>query len=271
MATEKSKQIAREILPFLVHLAQTRRVTTYLELAQHTGRHQRNFNYPLGYIRDLCIERGLPLLPALVVNQDTHVPGDSFLPEGRGNLSDDAYRQKWEEHRDSVFQCQEWEAFLREFELQPRRKNAADLEIEGRTHLQVQARRPPNLEEETARQALKRFAAENPFTLPVPSYKPPEWNHRFPSGDTCDLVYDLEGLGIAIVQVCYGKRGELVAAIHHLQKCREQMMAVKRYTEIGSVKARLVAFDVPEDIRDFAMAHDIRCTTISRSRVMEGV
>jgi len=59
------------------------RTVTYGEVGKATGMLPHGLGLQLGYIRDhVCRERGLPWLTALVVNQETHRPGESFLPVG---------------------------------------------------------------------------------------------------------------------------------------------------------------------------------------------
>lgn len=69
--------------------ARRMRVESYGEIATAIGRQERreiapvSLSYPLGFIRDeICLKRGLPLLNAIAVNNDTWKPGDSFLPAG---------------------------------------------------------------------------------------------------------------------------------------------------------------------------------------------
>jgi hypothetical protein len=70
-------------------LAKRMRTESYGEIAKAIGiRESREvapvaLRFPLGFIRDsICRPRGLPLLNALAVNQETWLPGDSFLPKG---------------------------------------------------------------------------------------------------------------------------------------------------------------------------------------------
>jgi hypothetical protein len=113
-------ETADKILPFLVYLAQRGETTTYGKLAEMTGHQPLYFTNPLGYIRDeICKPRGLPLLSVLVVNKSKGVPGDSFLPEGRGNLTEQEFREAFYKYRDQVFAYQGWDALLKELGLAP--------------------------------------------------------------------------------------------------------------------------------------------------------
>ena len=71
----------------LVSLAEMMRVESYGEIAGAIGEAEGrviapvSLRYPLGFIRDhICREKGLPWLNALAVNDESWLPGDSFLP-----------------------------------------------------------------------------------------------------------------------------------------------------------------------------------------------
>lgn len=121
MATELTIERAYLALPHLVRCAKQRKTVTYGELARKIGlNHHRPINGPLYYIRDeICSPRGVPLLTAIVVRQDTHLPGDSWLPEGTGHLTPDQYQQEYQRYRNKVFAYDAWDALLEELVLPP--------------------------------------------------------------------------------------------------------------------------------------------------------
>ncbi len=87
---------SQAVFEYLKLLAKRMSVETYGEIATAiSAAENRNITAislrsPLGFIRDsICRPRGLPWLNALAVNQDTRVPGDSFLPEGMTFGQDD--------------------------------------------------------------------------------------------------------------------------------------------------------------------------------------
>ena len=118
MATEQTIERAELILPHLVECAKTRSIITYGELAARIGVHHRVVRWPLGYIRDeICIPRDLPLITSLVINGDTQLPGDSWLPEGTSSLSPEEYEYEYKTYRDKVFAYDGWDALLKELGL----------------------------------------------------------------------------------------------------------------------------------------------------------
>jgi len=80
----------REAFEVLVEVSKYMQTISYEELAIEIGKKTKNtppanlsLNYPLGHIRDeLCRRHGIPWLNALAVGKHSHVPGESFLPEG---------------------------------------------------------------------------------------------------------------------------------------------------------------------------------------------
>jgi hypothetical protein len=87
---------SRAVFEHLKVLAVRMRVETYGEIADAIGKAEGrkiapvSLSHPLGFIRDhICRPRGLPWINALAVSGDTHLPGDSFLPEGVAFGTDD--------------------------------------------------------------------------------------------------------------------------------------------------------------------------------------
>jgi hypothetical protein len=73
----------------LKKLAAQMRTATYGEVAEAIGSAEKrviapiSLSQPLAFIRDeICRPRGLPWLYGIVVNANSWLPGDSFLPEG---------------------------------------------------------------------------------------------------------------------------------------------------------------------------------------------
>lgn len=267
MVTEYTKKNAYLALPHLVHCAQTRKTITYKELAAKIGRHWRASRYFLSYIRDeICIPRGLPLLTAIVVNQNTQLPGESWLPEGTAYLTPEKYRQKYEEVRDEVFACDAWDALLQELGLQPVLRTDDDLDDMGRAHTTYLERRG-QVGEGQAHKMLKEYVAQHPIAIGLQATVPGEQEYPFVSGDRCDVVFDLEQKGYAVVEVKNGERGELVRGIYQAIKYRALMVAEKGHGKDYPVSAHLVAFDIPDDVVAFARKFEIQCCSIPRSAV----
>lgn len=120
MGMEKSIENANLALPHLVFYAKRGKTLTYKELAQKINSHPRALSYMLGYIRDeICAKNELPLISSIVVRVDTQLPGDDFLPEDISNLSEEEFKQKFEENRDKVFSYTEWDKLLDKLNLIP--------------------------------------------------------------------------------------------------------------------------------------------------------
>ena len=98
------------------------------------------------------------MITAIVVNGDTGLPGDKFLPEGTEGLSEEEYEKAFEAHRDEVFAYQGWDDLLKELGLTPITKTLDDLNKEGRAYSELIARRGGRGEGNIHRQ-LKEYIA----------------------------------------------------------------------------------------------------------------
>lgn len=266
MATAKIEEYGSQILPDLILAAQRRETITYGALTEIVGIYGPLMNRTLAYIRDeLCSARGLPLLTAIVVNKRTGRPGDRFLPEGTDQLTNEQYQIAFEEHRDRVFSYQGWNDFLLELGLVPIAKSPDDLDKEGRIYNEVMARRGG--EESNEHRQLKQYIASAPALLGL-SARNSAIEFLFVSGDRCDVVFDLEEQGMAVIEVKHGERGELVKGVYQAVKYRALMEAEKGHGAKYLVQAHLVAYSIPEDIEAFAGKFKIKCHTVSRETVL---
>lgn len=126
MTTKATLKLVPRLLPHLVTCARRGEVITYKNLGAKIGVHYRAVTPCLYYIRDeICHPRGLPLLTAIVVRQDTGLPGGSWLPEGTEHLSDEEYRREYEKYRAQVFACDKWDSLLEDLVLSPSRSEQA--------------------------------------------------------------------------------------------------------------------------------------------------
>jgi hypothetical protein len=267
MTTEYSVENALLALPHLVHYAKMRETITYGQLAKKIDRHWRAARYFLGYIRDeICIPRGLPLITAIVVNQGSGLPGKRWLPEGTGHLTPDEYRQRYEEFRDEVFACDAWDALLQELGLQPISGTDDDLDNMGRAHT-VYLERKSQAGEGQAHKMLKEYVAQHPTAIGLQTRAPGEQEYLFVSGDRCDVVFDLERNGYAVVEIKNGERGELVRGIYQAIKYRALMVAEKGHGKGFPVSAYLVTYNLLDDIVAFAGRFGIQCCSIPHSAV----
>ena len=212
----------------------------------------------LGYTRDqICAARGLPFISAIVVNNDTQLPGPGWLPGGTEHLSPDEYKREYEKVRDEVFACDAWDALLEELGLSAVPTTDADLDDEGRAYTSYLERRGHGGEGDL-HLALKRYVAQNPGVLGLHPREPGQQEYPFVSGDKCDVVFDLGQNGQAVAEIKNGERGELVKGIYQAIKYRALMVAEKGHGEEYPVSAHLVAYEIPDDIATLADQFDIR-------------
>lgn len=265
MVTEKTLSGAKDALPHLVYYAQIRETLTYKKLGNLIGRYPRALSHILGYIRDkICIPKGLPLISAIVVRvagKDRGLPGVSFLPEGTKGLSKEEYRQKFEELRDEVFNWDRWDDLLKELGLKAIRKTPEDLDREAAEYIEVSKRAGGGESEE--HEQLKNYIERNPGILELSPDKEPETEFRFLSGDRCDVVMDLGKEGWAVIEIKQGQRGELVKGIYQAIKYRALMQAQEGRGQACNVKAFLVAYRIPFDIREYAERFKIGCREVT--------
>lgn len=189
------QQRAREVLPILVRQAEARQPVYYEALAQEVGMpNPRNLNYVLG-----CIGRTLnelaeewdshvPPIEALVVNQQTRVPGpgfDGFLTEHGGSWTTKAERRALiEAHWASIYAYPYWREVLAELEVKPTENLV--VKIIARAGRAGGGEGPEHL-------ALKEHVRNNPHLVGLAHGSPlGESEVCLPSGDSVDVVYLLK-------------------------------------------------------------------------------
>ena len=69
------------VFNYLKECAYETRVVTYGEVGKQVGLAARGTAKPLYEIRDLCLERGLPPLTAIVVRKNGGLPGTGLKPD----------------------------------------------------------------------------------------------------------------------------------------------------------------------------------------------
>lgn len=268
MATEYTKENALAALPYLIHFARKRQVVTYKELADRIGKHHRVVRHILGYIRDeICIQRDLPLLSAIVVNGDTNMPGNSFLPEGTWHLPIEEKRAKFELHRDAVFNEPGWESLLKELGLEPITKTPDELVDEARIYSEYMERSGGGEQEDHRR--LKEFICAHPEYLGIENARPGKMEYLLASGDRCDVLFDLSARAY-IAEIKVGIRGELMKGVFQAIKYRCVYEAERGLGVKFPVKVFLVAYTIPVDIQDMASRFNIQCVCVPREIVSEG-
>ena len=266
MATKNIIDNANLTLPYLVYYAQKRETITYKELADKIAKHHRIMPHVLGHIRDeICRKQKLPLLNAIVVNKNTKMPGESFLPEGTNSLTKIEYRNKFEELRDEVFTFDRWDAVLKELGMTPIEKTSEDLNKEGEEYLKILTRKGTGYGENEPHLKLKKYVALNPSVIGLSECVQGKEEFQFISGDVCDVVFD--NSECFVVEIKNGIRGELIKGIYQAIKYRALMIAEKGQGKKYTVNAFLVAYDIPRDIEKFANKFSIECRIVDRELV----
>lgn len=264
MATDKIIDYSRRALPFLIHCAQQRRTLTYKELAERAGCHHRVAAHILGYVRDeICAPRNLPYINAIVIRQDTGLPGDAWLPEGTGHLNDQEYREQFEQFRDRVFAFSGWDALLKELSLSPVEMSEQDLKERGRAYSRVLARQASGGEGDAHRN-LKEYVANHPDAIGLPVSPKGETEYMFISGDCCDVLFRYGKNQYAIAEIKNGDPGELTRGVYQLIKYRALLAAEEELTVLNLPSVHLVAYQIPLEVQALAAKFEISCHVISQ-------
>lgn len=190
--TKLYQERARTVLPILVRQAEARQPIFYEALAQEVGMpNPRNLNYPLG-----CIGRTLnglarewksdvPPIEALVVNQNTRLPGpgfDGFLVQEGETWGNGAERRALiEAYWTKIYAYPYWRDVLAELQLRPAPDPAADI-IAGAGRIRG-GEGPEHL-------ALKKHVCAHPHLVGLrQGDSPGEMEQDLPSGDKVDVLF----------------------------------------------------------------------------------
>lgn len=269
MTTELMKDYGDRLLPYLIQAAQRRETPTYGELAEKIEIHHRTMNRVLEYIRDdICMPRGLPMLTAIVINQGTGLPGDNWLPQGTTTLSDEEYRQQFEQFRDRVFAYKGWDDLLKALDLEPVRAEIEDLDERGRAYADYIKRSGGSGEGEDHLR-LKEFIAVHPNAVGLQPAGPAIIEYAFIAGDEADIVFELAENKWAVVEIKNGDTGELVKGIYQAIKYRALLQAEKGHGNTCQVDAILVAYQIPSEISLFAAKFGLRCRIIHYEKAVD--
>jgi hypothetical protein len=268
MATELIKEYGRRLLPHLIYAAQKRKTPTYSEMADKIGTHHRVLNHVLGYIRDeITIPRDLPMLNAIVVKNDSRLPGESWLPEGTSHLSPEEYKREFEKFRDIVFAYQGWGDLLRDLDLEPVQGDVEDLDDRGRTYSEV-LERTGGVGEGEDHLKLKEYVAAHPEIIGLEKESTSFTEYLFISGDRADIVFGTGPDTWAIAEIKNGDVAELVKGIYQIIKYRALLQAEKGHGASVQVDVVLVAYQIPSEVSFFAAKFGIRCKIIHREHIL---
>lgn len=267
MTTELIREYGDRLLPHLVLAAKTRRTPTYGELAQKINVHHRVIPHALGYIRhEIVMPRGLPYINAIVINNTTNLPGESWLPEGTGHLTPEQYKHEFERFRDQVFAYTGWDDLLKELGLSPIKATSQDLDARGKAYSEYIKRVGGG--EGGDHRKLKEYVASHPDIVGLCPTQPPFIEYAFISGDEADVVFETGNNEWAVAEIKNGDTGELVKGIYQLVKYRALLQAEEGHGSPVQVDTVLVAYQIPSEITLFAAKFGIRCKIIRREHLL---
>jgi len=123
-------------------------------------------------------------------------------------------------------------------------------------------------EESEDHKKLKNWIAEHPEELGLKNVKEKEIEkHVFPSGDVPDIVFILENNNYAVVEI---ETGDLFQGAYQSLKYKVLLCAEKNLP-INSklVRAFLVAYEIPQDVKDFCQKYGIETKEIDKSQYLK--
>ncbi len=257
MPTKLTSPRALLVLPHLIWYAKMRMTVTYKELANKVGVHHRTIPWLLGNIRDtICKPRNLPLINSIVVNKKTKEPGHNYLPEG---TDPEENKRELESLQAQVFEYTTWDDLLLELGIQSIPAEVPNLDKEAREYNEIMARQGGEGGEQDEHRRLKDLIASRPQLINISAMQQADTEHLFLSADRCDILIELFGNSAAIVEIKVRQRGELVKGIYQLVKYRALLEAERTHGGTYPVELHLVAYDIPQDIQDFAKKFNISC------------
>ena len=86
------------VFAYLKQCAVQERIVTYEKVGRQVGLAPQGTARPLYFIRDVCLDRGLPPLTALVVRKRTRLPGPGLKPNHTS-----VTQAEWDEMTSQVF------------------------------------------------------------------------------------------------------------------------------------------------------------------------
>ena len=189
---------ARAALPILVRQALASEKIFYADLAEELDiPNPRNLNYVLGSIGNTLLELGkewqeeIPPIQAIVVNQQTGLPGDGFNFFIAGEPDPRQKEAIVQQKLGGVFSYPKWSNVLEALGLSP----AAPLN--------PQLKQPPGHRsspgESEAHKLFKNYIAHHPGAVGLKkSLAPGETEYKLPSGDIPDVLFESAQCRIAV-------------------------------------------------------------------------
>jgi hypothetical protein len=186
---------ARQALPILVRQAKAEQPIYYSALAEELDMpNPRNLNYVLGFIGEALQklskkwDTDIPPIQSLVVNKYTGIPGEGFWGfAGLKSFAKTSLKQKRllvQQMLQKIFQFNEWDEVLKEFELKPVKTQWTKISKEI-----FRAGYGGGGESEEHKK-LKEFVAKHPQVLDLPrSLGKGQIEYEFPSADAVDVLF----------------------------------------------------------------------------------
>jgi hypothetical protein len=144
----------------------------------------------------------------------------------------------------------------------PTKKEPDDFNEEARAYNKV-LKKKKSKAEGPRHLKLKEYVAHNPECIGTSAEISGQLEFPFLSGDECDVVFDVSDDKAVVVEIKNGERGELVKGIYQAIKYRALMTAQKGQGKDCDVTAFLVAYNIPDDIAEFASLFDVKCKVIT--------
>lgn len=88
---------------------------TYGELSRKINNciSPRNLNHPLGTLSDIAMDNGFPRISAIVINQNTGMPGEGYFRYYAGGINDDQWEKFWLKDLTLIYNCKNWDEFIK--------------------------------------------------------------------------------------------------------------------------------------------------------------
>jgi len=267
LSGSKTYQIrARAALPILVRQAHAGARITYGTLAAELGMsNPRTLNYPLGSVGTALEQlskdwkQRIPVLQCLVVNQDTGLPGEGVgwfvrdVGEFKG-LSRRKQRAIVEGVLAEVFAYPRWNEVLAALGLQP-------ISDDFKAVVDAAARYKAGGESEQHK-ALKRYVAENPRVVDLPSRAGPgQQEYALPSGDSVDVFFSYASLRTAVeVKSRISDDADIARGLFQCVKYRAVLRAciVAENSDDSSDAILVLERNLPSELRSLATMFGVR-------------
>jgi hypothetical protein len=240
MYPEYLTKAAEKLLPPLVRHARVRKTIPRNELGNLVGMSpELQLPRALEALHlAICVPRGLPDLTGIVVDPDE----DSVLSPVE---------------LDRVYACSDWDRLLDELGLATLEAEPKELEEEGLAYAKYISVHPGD---DLTTRPLIDYIAEHPQVLSLRTWRDGTIEHRFLTGDTCDVLFDRDGLPV-IAAIATRHRGSQVVGIYRLIKQRALLEAEKGHGDPMAIQCFLVAQGIPQDIRAYAARFRVSCVT----------